>query len=237
MRTAAIVLAGGKGSRMKSDIPKQYLEILGKPLLYYTLRAFELSETDEIILVTGRGEEEYCRRQIVEEGGFRKVRRIVPGGRERYDSVYEGLKACDTADHVLIHDGARCCLKTGFVNEMIAKVRDAGACIAAVRAKDTVKTADAGGRVTGTLDRECLWNVQTPQAFAYKTVKKAYDAMYAFAAGDADRTKLRITDDAMVVERFSDAPVYLCEGDYTNIKVTTPEDLILAERFLSSEKK
>lgn len=115
-KTAAVVLAAGSGKRMGTSVHKQYLLIKGKPVIYYTLRAFELSEVDEIILVTGADEIDYCSREIVEKYNFQKVRAVIAGGKERYDSVYEGLKALSDCDYVLIHDGARPLISSVLIN-------------------------------------------------------------------------------------------------------------------------
>lgn len=109
----AIVLSAGKGSRMGSSVHKQYLLLCGRPVIYYTLKAFEESQVDEIVLVTGEGEEEYCRKEIVEKYKLHKVTKIVKGGKERYHSVFQGLSACEHTDYVLIHDGARPVYRTG----------------------------------------------------------------------------------------------------------------------------
>ena len=203
-KTAAVVLAAGSGKRMGTSVHKQYLLIKDKPVIYYTLRAFELSEVDEIILVTGADEIDYCSREIVEKYNFQKVRAVIAGGKERYDSVYEGLKALSD----------------------ISCVQEKEACITAVPAKDTIKVADNEGYVADTPDRSKLWQIQTPQTFSYALVSEAYRKRAE--AGDAS-----ITDDAMVVEKYADHSIYLLKGDYRNIKITTPEDLVIAEAFLN----
>ncbi len=225
-KVVAIVLAAGQGKRMNSQVAKQYLEINDKPLLYYTLTAFDKSNVNEILLVTGRGEEEYCKKQIVERYGITKVKAIVSGGKERYDSVYQGLKECIGADYVLIHDGARPLITPEVINRTIESVTQYQACIVAMPVKDTIKKIDVNGVVDETLDRNTLWMVQTPQAFSYSLVRKAYEDIM-------QQEHSHITDDAMVVEAMTDVPIHVVEGSYTNIKVTTPEDLCVAERFLT----
>ena len=121
-KVTAIVLAAGKGSRMNSDVPKQYLTLLGKPVLFYSLQAFEKSDVDEIILVTGSGEQEYCKREIVEKYHFNKVAHIVEGGAERYHSVHHGLLATKNVDYVMIHDGARPLISEEVINKAIETV-------------------------------------------------------------------------------------------------------------------
>lgn len=226
-RHAAIVLAAGKGSRMKSDVPKQYLSLKGKPVLYYALKAFEDSFIDEIILVTGAGQESYCQEEIVEKYGLRKVSHVIAGGKERYDSVYRGICALEAADYVYIHDGAR-----PFIDdELLLRARDTveqyHACAAGMPSKDTIKLIDEQGFVTETPQRKYTWTIQTPQVFDYTLIRDAYERMYQ------DMPAVQITDDAMVVETMLHTPVKLYEGSYDNIKITTPEDLVIAEAFLA----
>lgn len=228
MKTTAIVLAAGSGKRMNSKIHKQYLLLQGKPVLYYALKAFEDSQTDAVILVVGAGEADYCKKEIVERYGFRKVEAIVEGGKERYHSVYEGLKAAGETDYVLIHDGARPFVSQAVIERVTLAVRKYGACVAGMPVKDTVKIADEEAFARETPNRSTVWMVQTPQAFSYSLIYDAYTRMLE----NEDDT---ITDDAMVVERMTDCKVKLIEGSYQNIKITTPEDLKVAESFF--EKK
>lgn len=224
----AIVLAGGSGKRMGTKVHKQYLLMGGKPVLYYSLKAFEDSELiDEIILVTGSGEEEYCREQIVNRYGITKVKKIVSGGAERYDSVWNGLQETKEEGFVFIHDGAR-----PFVDEEIIRrgyecVSADHACVAGMPAKDTVKIADENGFVEDTPDRSRVWIVQTPQVFEATLVKEAYRMLM-------EKDHQGITDDAMVVEQMLYSPIRLFYGSYENIKITTPEDLGTAEGFLKN---
>lgn len=286
-RITAIVLAAGRGRRMGSNIQKQYMLLAGRPLICHTLRAFERSPVDDIILVCGSGEEEYCRREIVDAYDFTKVRAVIPGGAERYDSVYAGLKAATGCDYVLIHDGARPCVTDEIIRAAIDGARQYEACEIAVPVKDTIKVADADEFAVETPPRSSLWAMQTPQAFAYPLVYEAYrrflepgadrdggelfsgnaassdnavssgstalsgnaaDAVTApdnsvsdvgsgnlaggASAAPTSRTSA-ITDDAMVVEQFMGRRARLIRGSYENIKVTTPEDLAVAEIFLS----
>lgn len=228
MKTTAIVLAAGRGSRMNSDVKKQYLLLLGKPVVYYSLDAFEASPlVDEIVLVCGTGEEDECRREIVEKYGFQKVRAIVPGGKERYHSVFEGLKAagkeCGT---VLIHDGARPMVDEAMIGRLLQEVSVSHACVAAMPVKDTVKLSGSDGFVAETLPRERLWMIQTPQVFDYSLIRNAYETVLEKADPE-----VKITDDAMVLESVG-GRVRLVEGSYENLKITTPEDMILAESIL-----
>ncbi|MBO5178345.1 MAG: 2-C-methyl-D-erythritol 4-phosphate cytidylyltransferase [Lachnospiraceae bacterium] len=220
----AIVLAAGKGSRMNSEIPKQYLSLLGKPVLFYSLQAFEESNVNEIILVTGSGEQEYCKREIVDKYQLRKVRHIVEGGAERYHSVYQGLLAAK-AEYVLIHDGARPLVSPAVINKAIDTVKETGACVVGMPVKDTIQMVDAEGNIKSTPERKYLWMAQTPQCFLYSLALSSYNK----AIDSKDDT---ITDDAMVVQRYGNAQITMVEGGYENIKVTTPEDIAVAECFL-----
>lgn len=228
---AAIVLSAGSGSRMKSDIPKQYLPLLEKPVIYYSLMAFQNSPVDEIVLVAGANDIEYCRKEIVERYGLSKVTRIVAGGKERYDSVYEGLCATD-AEYVLIHDGARPVLTSHLIDRMIQGVENTGACIAAMPVKDTIKLSDEHKQVASTPDRKHLWMVQTPQCFARTLLEESYEILKC--KQKAGENVPDITDDAMIVEYATGKKITLVEGAYTNLKITTPEDLAVAEIFLKS---
>lgn len=226
-RTTAIVLAAGRGTRMGSGIQKQYLELGSKPLIYYALKAFEESLVDWVILVTGQGETGYCRKEIVKRYGFHKVIKITEGGRERHDSVLAGLEVAGDCDIVLIHDGARPCVTGEIIKAAIAGAGRYGACAVGMPVKDTVKIADAQGFSKMTPDRSRLWQIQTPQAFEYGLILKAYKRLFA-----ASENQMGVTDDAMVVESMTSHKVKLIRGDYSNIKVTTPEDMELAKTLL-----
>lgn len=231
----AIILSAGSGSRMKSDIPKQYMELVGKPVIYYSIKAFEESPVDDIVIVCGASDIEYFKSAIVDKYGFKKIKAIVAGGKERYNSVYEGLKAAEGADYVLIHDGARPMVDTAIIERSMQAVRESKACVVGMPVKDTIKIADENGYAAGTPDRKYLWQIQTPQSFLYKLLADAYSSL--FADMKADRNVPAITDDAMIIEYATDIKVRLIEGAYTNIKVTTPEDMGVAEVFLKKSKK
>lgn len=226
MKCTAIVLAAGQGKRMNSKIQKQFLILKGKPILYYSLAAFEQSpEIEEIILVTGEECIEYCKKEILDLYGFQKVKKIVPGGRERYDSVYAGLCACEDCDYVFIHDGARPFVTEEIIRRTKEAVKKYGACIAGMPSKDTVKLADAQGMVADTPKRSHVWTIQTPQVFSYSLIREAHEK-----ARQHDMKE--ITDDSMLVEQYGKVPVRLVEGSYENLKITTPEDILVAEKFL-----
>lgn len=227
-KTAAVILAAGKGTRMGGQVHKQYLELQGKPMLYYAINAFESSSIDDIILVTGPGETEYCQKEIVERYGFTKVRRITEGGKERYHSVYEGLRSVPDCEYVLVHDGARPCITLEVIERALEGARTYHACAVGMPVKDTIKVADDNGYAKRTPDRSSLWLIQTPQAFKYELVLKAYEKLLT-----SESYQTGITDDAMVVETMTQEKVKLIRGDYANIKVTTPEDMEVAGVLLS----
>ncbi len=230
MKCTAIILAAGKGKRMNSMVQKQFLELDGYPLLYYTLRAFEQSVVDDIILVTGENEAAYCRSEILERYRFRKVRKVVHGGAERYLSVYEGLRAIDHTDIVLIHDGARPFVTDEVIERTIQAAAEYGSGIAAVPAKDTVKIVDEAQFAVQTPPRDRVWMMQTPQTFRYKEIRHAYEKVL-------EQDNPNVTDDAMVLELAFHKPVKIVEGSYWNMKVTTPEDLLTAAAFAKNIKK
>lgn len=225
MWITAIILAGGSGKRMNTDTPKQYLMLDGKPLLYYSLQAFEESLVDEVILVTKAGEEEYCRTQFVEQYGFKKVSAIVAGGKERYHSVAAGLKQIKACDYVMIHDGARPLLTPRTIAKTAEAVKEYQACVVGMPVKDTIQMVDKSGKIISTPKRSMVWQAQTPQAFAFHMVRDAYEKIVT-------ESFVEVTDDAMVVGRYYTVPIYMVTGSYTNIKVTTPEDIPVAEAML-----
>ncbi|MBO5302969.1 MAG: 2-C-methyl-D-erythritol 4-phosphate cytidylyltransferase [Lachnospiraceae bacterium] len=231
-KIAAIVLAGGSGKRMGSACKKQYLELDGKPVLYYALKAFQDSPLiDEIILVTN--EPEFCMKELVFKHNMDKVIKTVPGGRERYHSVYNGLKALQDekmCSYVLIHDGARPFVTEDIIYRSIEAAKEYQACVVGMPAKDTIKIADGMGFADVTPERSSVWMVQTPQTFAFPLIMQAYEQIQK-------NTPKGITDDAMVVESQQLARVKLIEGSYENIKLTTPEDMEIAEVFLKRHKK
>lgn len=225
-KCVAIVLAAGRGKRMGSDVPKQYILLKEKPILYYSLNTFQnLDIIDEIILVTGKDEIDFCRINLVEKYDLTKVTRIIEGGKERYHSVNLALQNINECDYVFIHDGARPFIKEEIIVKLYHSVKEYLACVVGVKTKDTVKISDEEGFIAATPNRNMLWNVQTPQVFDYKLIKKAYEKLF-------DSNCENITDDAMVVENMLHYKVKLVEGDYENIKVTTPSDMVIASAFL-----
>lgn len=238
---------------MNSQIPKQYLEIDEKPIIYYTIKAFSKKCIDEIILVTGKDDIEYVKKDIVDKYNLQKVTKIVAGGANRYDSVYEGLKAIeieynkkDTPKkqqiYVHIHDGARPCITEEEITNITNSVEQYKACALGVKVKDTIKIVNANQNVIQTPNRETLWAIHTPQSFEYSTILSAYTKMYESmnlattkdTATLENQQQLNITDDAMVLEHFSTQQLKLIQGNYTNIKITTPEDLQIAKIYLQN---
>ena len=286
-RVTAILLAAGRGTRMGSGIRKQFMELAGRPVLSWSLNVLALSPiVTEIVLVIPAGgganksaeeEQEHIRRLFIDplpEAAAAKVRALVPGGAERYNSVYNGLEAIQwPCDYVFIHDGARPLITEEMLEKLFRAVQGYKAVVAASPSKDTVKITDDSGFVQSTPDRSRVWNIQTPQCFEYELVKSSYEkiigaasnAAPAAAETDSARTTelnragadaesdtapaaafadfagaghqnrqapLKITDDAMVVEYASDTKVRPVDTGYQNIKITTPEDLLVAEVFL-----
>lgn len=221
----AIVLAAGSGKRMGQEIPKQYMDLGGVPLMVYSLQAFQKSPVDEIVLVVTPGDVKKCRKDIVEKYGISKCVHIVEGGAERYNSVYAGLSAVSEG-YVLIHDCARAFIDQAIIQRCMASVVECKACVAGMPSKDTIKLTDSQGLVVDTPDRNKLWIVQTPQCFEYNLIKGAYDAIMP----TADKS---ITDDAMIVEKATNHRVQMIEGSYNNIKVTTPEDIAFGQAILA----
>ena len=230
----AIILSAGSGSRMKSDIPKQYMQLNGRPVIYYSIKAFEDSDIDNIVIVCGTDYIDYFRNDIIKKYGFKKIKAIVEGGKERYNSVYEGIKASKGADYVLIHDGARPLVSADIISRSMDSVAKYGACVVGVPVKDTIKVSDENGYAADTPDRKYLWQIQTPQSFSYELIDRAYTILLHDI--EAGKNVPAITDDAMIIEYATDTKVRLIEGDYTNIKVTTPEDMGVAEVFLNNIK-
>ena len=217
--TSAIILAAGRGQRMGTELPKQFLSMGDDMLLTKTIRVFEESSViQDIVLVTSEDWIGFCKTEIVDREGFRKVRKIVAGGKERYDSVYQGLLACPNADYVFIHDGARPFVTEEILVRTQEAVEKYEACAVGVPSKDTVKIVDEDGFVESTPPRKNVWNIQTPQAFSYPLIRAAYEVV-------RDNNMTGITDDAMIVERSRLAKVKLVMGSYYNIKITTPEDM------------
>lgn len=227
VKTVAIIPAAGSGIRMESKRAKQFLSLDGKPILALTLEPFQESTVDAVILVVPLDDVEYCKKEIVERFGFTRVKKIVPGGKRRQDSVRLGLEATEGKyDLVLIHDGVRPLIEKGLIERVIEEAMVNRAVITALPAKETVKEVNDLRDVVKTYDRERVWMVQTPQAFRYQDILKAHQKALKEGWGEA-------TDDALLVEK-SGVTVKVVEGSEKNIKVTTPHDLELARFLLRS---
>lgn len=217
----AIVLAAGQGTRMGSPVPKQYLEIGGIPLFLHPLQQLEKSPAVQgIILVVGC-QEVAMAEEIVSSYSLHKLHRIVPGGKERSHSVYQGLKALpEDCSWVVVHDGVRPFFTLSLLEQVVNTAKACGAAIPGVPVKDTIKVCDENGMVVKTPPRHRLWAIQTPQAFRRDWLVEAYE--------QAMKSGITATDDAALVEELG-KPVKVVQGHYENIKITTPEDLVLAE--------
>jgi 2-C-methyl-D-erythritol 4-phosphate cytidylyltransferase len=215
---------------MGGRVSKQFLRINDRPLLAYTLAPFQKHPLiDDIILVTREEDIPFCWEEIVQKEGFSKVSQVVAGGQERQDSVYQGLLALDKeTDWVVIHDGARPMISWKTINAVLEAAVEKGAAIVGVPAKDTIKLVNPDLTVQDTPPRELLWHIQTPQVFRKTLVLKAYQE--AIAHG------WQGTDDASLVEKLG-VPVYVVQGEYTNIKITTPEDFAFLFEALRGQVK
>lgn len=218
----AIIAAAGMGTRMGGPVNKHLLLLAGRPVLAHTLAAFQRCPLiDDVILVGGQ-ERLDTYRALVSDSGFSKVRSIVHGGETRQDSIANGLAETGDAEIVVVHDGARPLVSQRVITECVEQARLHGGAIVAVPVKDTIKTSDAGGFVSSTVPRQNLWQVQTPQAFRSEILRRAQQAAQGSFVG---------TDDASLVERLG-LPVKIVPGDYSNIKITTADDLVVAEHLL-----
>jgi 2-C-methyl-D-erythritol 4-phosphate cytidylyltransferase len=228
-KAAALIPCAGQGKRMRSDVNKPYLEINGRPLLCYTLDILEKeARIGTMALVCRAAEVEYCQTEIVKKYGFRKVGAVVAGGPERQDSVWCGLKALpEDVEWVVVHDGVRPLLSPATLTRALDTAFSKGSAVVGVPAKDTIKKAGADLTVQETLDRRNLWLIQTPQVFRRDVLWRAHQ--------QAAQDNWQGTDDASLVERLG-IPVQIVAGEYSNIKVTTPEDLVYVQEMLRTDK-
>lgn len=224
VKTSAIIVAGGVGNRMNSDIPKQFLEVLGKPIIAYTINAISIcKDIDEIVLVTLPDYIVFCK-DIVDEFQFNKVSRIVCGGTTRQESVHNGLRELsDDTDVVVIHDGARPLVDPDIISESVHSTLKFGCAAVGVKMKDTIKVVDSDGYIVSTADREKLWQVQTPQTFKKDVILSLYEY--------ASNSNEQFTDDCMLAEAAG-YKVKMIEGSYENIKITTPQDIFIMKGLL-----
>ena len=228
MKADAVIVSAGKGLRFMEGKKKQFHSLGGKPILAHTLAKFETCPLiRSILLVVGQEDMDYCLKEIIEQYKFQKVSQIVPGGKRRQESVKNGIDALPKdADVVAIHDGVRPFVTKAMIEDTIHSAERVGAVVLAMPVKDTIKVSNPDGTVLKTLDRESLWQIQTPQTFRVSVIKEAYYR----AAEDG----FVGTDDASLVERLG-VKVHILPGSYTNIKITTPEDLFLANLFLKTD--
>lgn len=227
MSIYVLIPAAGMGRRMGASVNKQYLPLGDRPVLSHTIALFDQHPSiDHIYVICPEAEIPLCQREVIDPFGFKKVRSLVAGGAERQDSVRNGLQACQAGDEdiVLIHDGARPLLPPDLIDPVITATQRLGAAIVGVPVKDTIKLV-SNGLIDKTPDRSCLWQAQTPQSFRYGLIRDAH--------AEALRQNYRGTDDASLIE-WRGGPVAMIEGSYRNIKITTPEDLVLARAFLDS---
>ena len=224
-KVAALIPAAGMGRRMGKAVAKQFLPLGDKPMLAHTLLAFQQApEIDEIIPILSEEDMEHCLRDIIEQFSLSKVKTLVVGGKERQDSVYNGIrKIGKDASVLLVHDGVRPFVTAEMISECVSLAKKGENIAVGVPVKDTIKEVDDHRVIQRTLQRSRLWSIQTPQAFPIKVLQKAYEEAY--------RDKLHGTDDSTLAEHAG-FTVRVIMGSYENIKITTPEDLILAEEIL-----
>jgi len=236
MHTTAIIVAAGRGKRMGQPLPKQYLPLEGTPILVHTLKVFEASpEIRDVLLVVPPGDEEFCLREVIERYDIRKILKIVIGGERRQDSVHQALEELEEkTDRVVVHDGVRPFVTSGMIRTAVETVGQwngvdgVDGAIFAVPVRDTLKKVDDSGMVSGTPDRTLLWYAQTPQTFKRRVLVEAHHK--ALVDG------FHGTDDAALAERLG-YRVKVLEGSPENIKVTTREDLLLAEFIFRSRHR
>jgi 2-C-methyl-D-erythritol 4-phosphate cytidylyltransferase len=220
----AIVLAAGRSTRMGGGPNKQFIELLGKPIIWYSLTAFELCGAVDAVILVRRPDYAQEAEQIVHKFGFHKVVAVTDGGVERQNSVWNGLGKCDPATEIVsVHDGARPLVTSALIASTIVNTRSFGTGIAATKLVDTIKEANDDKTVVRTVDRTRLWAVQTPQTVRYALLKEAYTKILA--------DKALVTDEAAAVESL-DQKVHLVETSFLNLKITTPSDLAIAEALL-----
>lgn len=219
-----VIVAAGTGSRMNMGINKQFIKLEGKEIIAYTIEKFyNNSNIEDIVVVVKEDESEFFKKEILDKYNFKNVK-IAYGGKERQDSVYNGLKLLDEkCDVVLIHDGARPFVSDKIIDKSIEEAKEHKAIVVGVPVKDTIKAIDNDKNIVDTPNRSVLWAVQTPQTFDYNILIDAYK--------DAFKNKFYGTDDAMLVERIG-YKVKMLEGSYNNIKITTQEDLNIGSQIL-----
>ncbi len=219
-----VIVAAGTGSRMNADINKQFIKLNDKEVIVHTIEKFYNNKNiNDIVVVIREDEQEYFNENIINKYKFNNIK-IAYGGKERQDSVYNGIKKLDdNCDVILIHDGARPFVTNSIIENAINEAKQHNAVVVGVKVKDTIKVVGENGNVIDTPNRSYLWSVQTPQVFKCDVITKAYE--------DAYNNNYYGTDDAMLVERIG-YDIKMVEGSYDNIKITTPEDLNFGEQIL-----
>jgi 2-C-methyl-D-erythritol 4-phosphate cytidylyltransferase len=223
MNYQVIVLAAGQGKRMNAGKNKQFIELEGKPVIIHTLSVFERDPYCEQINLVINGKEAEIFQELLAAYPITKVKEIIFGGKERQDSVYNGLISADDAHLVLVHDGARPFISQKVIHRLAETASKEGAAVVGVPVKDTIKKVNSQGVIEETVERSSLWQIQTPQAFRYSILMEAHE--------QARADKYLGTDESSLVERIQ-VPVKIVEGEYENIKLTTPDDLLLAKAIL-----
>lgn len=228
----AVIVAAGEGIRMPGLVKKQYMDLCGMPVVCHSIRAFEENDNiDSIVLVIPKGGSDEAKKMCLKYG-FNKVKNITEGSDRRFKSVYNGLRTVsEDTDYVLIHDGVRPLVSRELIDRCCRYVPLTMACVAAVPINDTIKVADTSGYASQTLDRSSLWSIQTPQTFSFPLIMKAYDSLYKTIQEYGSDTS-KITDDAVIVENMTNTKVRIIKGDYRNIKLTTPTDLLVARAYM-----
>ncbi|WP_456272788.1 2-C-methyl-D-erythritol 4-phosphate cytidylyltransferase [Bacillus sp. AK031] len=227
MKYQVIIPAAGQGKRMKAGKNKLLLELEGRAILIHTLEVFEKDPACEEIILAVHPDDREAFKDLAEEQGIKKAGKMVLGGKERQDSVYNALKTVQETEFVLVHDGARPFIAPEVIGELVKKAAAMGAAIAAAPVKDTIKKG-VDGIVQETIERSSLWQVQTPQAFRIELLMEAHER--------AEQEGFMGTDDASLVERLGE-DVGIIESDYDNIKITTPEDIYFAEAILAKRRQ
>lgn len=227
---AAILPCAGQGKRMGSKVSKPYIEIWGRPLVTYTLDAFQAHpHIDEIVMVVRKEDLDYCRKNIVDKYRFTKVKAVVAGGKERQDSIFLGMSLLDEkTEWVVVHDGARPLVTKEILERALKTAWQKGSAVVGVPAKDTIKKVNDDLTVSETPERKTLWQVQTPQIFRKETLLNAYE--------QSTLNNWQVTDDASLVEKLGEK-VYMVKGEYTNIKVTTPEDIFFVKEMIRMKRQ
>lgn len=228
----AVILAGGSGSRFGNDIPKQFLKVNNKTILEYSIEAFEYHSLIDGIILVIKNDYISLTKEIICQNGYKKIKHIVPGGKERYKSSISAIEACKNDDDILLfHDCARPLVNERIISDCIAAMSRYNAVTVAVNTSDTIYISSSDGRITSIPCRSTLRNAQTPQCFRLSTIRSAYSN----ALRD---TSFQPTDDCSVVFRYlPDEPIYIVEGDSSNIKITYKEDLIIMSQILNKKVK